>query len=361
MNVSKDYSIPVGTVPAPMGRATYRRIVAVRRGGAEVLQLVEAPLPEPAAGEARMRVLAAGVSFTDVLMREGTYLGGPRPPFTSGYDLVGEVDKVGAEVVDLAPGQRVAALTVFGADAEYICLPAATLVPVPDGLDVAEAVSLVLNYVTAYQLLHRTAHVRSGESLLVQGAAGGVGTAALQLGRLAGLEMYGTAATEKADLVAALGATPIDYRRTDFLWRLRALTSGGVDVVLDGIGGTLALRSYRALRPGGRLVLFGHYATLVGGRRDLRSVALWYLCGALLLMANLWPDRRRVLGYRIAKLRDRHPDWFRADLMALFALLAQGKIAPVIAARLPLAEAPRAQSLLGQGAVRGKIVLMMEE
>jgi NADPH2:quinone reductase len=361
MSVRNDRSSAKGTALAPIGGATYRRIVAMRRGGPEVLQLVEAPLPEPAEGEARVRVLAAGVSFTDVLMREGTYLGGPRPPFTPGYDLVGEVDKVGAGVFDLALGQRVAALTVFGADAEYVCLPAATLVPVPDGLDAAEAVSLVLNYVTAFQLLHRTARVRTGERLLVQGAAGGVGSAALQLGGLAGLEMYGTAATGKVDLVAALGATPIDYRRTDFLRRLRALTGDGVDVVLDGIGGTLALRSYRALRPGGRLVLFGHYATLVGGRRELRNLALWYLCGALLLLANLWPDRRRVLRYRIAKLRDRHPDWFRADLAALFELLAQGKLAPVIAARLPLSEAPRAQTLLGQGAVPGKIVLVMGE
>jgi NADPH2:quinone reductase len=169
-----------------------------------------------------MRVHAAGVAFLDLLMREGTYPGGPKPPFTPGYDLVGEVESTGAGVRGLQVGQRVAALTVYGSYTDWICLPADDLVPVPDGLDAAEAVSLVLNYVTAYQLLHRAARVAPGERILVQGAAGGVGTAILQLGRLAGLEVFGTASAKDLEVVASLGATPIDRRRDDFVAVLRA-------------------------------------------------------------------------------------------------------------------------------------------
>lgn len=345
-----------------MGADTYRRVVASRRGGPDVLELVEERVPEPALGEARVRVLAAGVGFPDLLMREGTYPGGPDPPFTPGCDLVGAVDAVGPGATGVRAGDTVAALTyyppVFGSYAEVVCLPAEHLVAVPAGLDPGEAVSLVLNYTTAYQLLKRVAHVARGERLLVHGAAGGVGTAALQLGRLHRLELYGTCSARAAEVVARLGATPIDYRGEDFVERLRGLPGGGVDVVLDGIGGTVSLRSYRVLRRGGRLVLFGHHSTLVGGRRSARRVAEFYASGAAALLANLVPDGRRVTSYQIAKLRDRRPDWFRADLGVLLELLLHGQLAPLIAERVPLSQARRAHELLGSGGVTGKLVLV---
>ena len=198
---------------------TYRRVVAGRRSGPEVLELVEEPLPEPALGEARTRVLAAGVGFPDLLMREGTYPGGPDPPFTPGCDLVGEVDAVGPGVSMVRPGDTVAALTyygkVLGSYAEVACLPAEKLVSVPAGVDPVEAVCLVLNYTTVYQMLIRPARVAPGERVLVHGAAGGVGTAALQLGRLYDLEFYGTCSARDSEVVARLGATAIDYRNED--------------------------------------------------------------------------------------------------------------------------------------------------
>jgi NADPH2:quinone reductase len=235
-----------------------------------VLELVEEPVPEPVLGEARTRVLAAGVGFPDLLMREGTYPGGPDPPFTPGCDLVGEVDAVGPGVSMVRPGDTVAALTyygkVLGSYAEVACLPAEKLVSVPAGVDPVEAVCLVLNYTTVYQMLIRPARVAPGERVLVHGAAGGVGTAALQLGRLYDLEFYGTCSARDSEVVARLGATAIDYRNEDVVERLRALPGGGVDVVLDGIGGMVSLRSYRVLRRGGRSVLFGYRSTLVRGR-----------------------------------------------------------------------------------------------
>ena len=340
--------------------ATYRRVVATTRGGPNVLELVEEAVPEPALGEVRLRVLAAGVSFPDILMREGTYPGGPAWPFTPGREVVGEVEVLGPGVTDVRQGDRVAALTyygkVFGSYAEVVCLPSDHLVPVPDGIDPVAAVCLVLNYTTAFQMLKRTAQVVAGERLLVHGAAGGVGTVALELGRLYGLEMYGTASARGADVVRGLGATPIDYKSEDFVERLRAL--GGVDVVLDGIGGSVSLRSYRVLRRGGRLVLFGHHSTLIGGRRSARRIAEFYASGAATLLAGVLPDGKRVKLYQIAKLRDRHPEWFSADLRVLLALLAQGYVAPIVAERLPLEEACRAHELLGRGGIAGKIVIV---
>src|SRR4029453_17571875 len=160
-------------------------------GGPDALRVIEEECPEPKQGEVRVRVLAAGVSLPDLMMREGVHPETPPVPFTPGWDLVGVVDRLGDRVSKIEPGQIVAALPISGACAEYVCVPQRELVPVPSGLDPAEAVSLILNYVTAYQMLHRSAKVRPGQRVLIHGAAGGVGSALLQLGRLAGLEMYG--------------------------------------------------------------------------------------------------------------------------------------------------------------------------
>ncbi len=334
-----------------------RRVVVSRYGGPEELRLVQDAAPQPARGEVRVRTLAAGVSFPDVLIREGTYPGGPPPPFTPGYDLVGVVDALGPAAAGFDLGEVVAAITVVGGYADAVCVPQQHLARVPAQVDPAEAVCLAFNYITAYQLLTRAARVRPGERVLVHGGAGGVGSAALELAAVAKLEAYATASGTGGKVVAELGATPIDYRGEDFVRRIHALTGDGADVVLDGIGGTVALRSVRALAPGGRLVMYGHYATLVGGRRDTRKVAIFYAAGALAFAANLLPGRR-VLAYQSAKTRDRHPDWYRTDLAALFRLLADGHLHPLIAGRLPLTEVRHAHELLARGGVHGKLVLI---
>src|SRR5213083_6920 len=233
----------------PKERSGMKRVVIDHFGGPEVLQVVEEDDPRPGPGEVRVRVLAAGVSFSDALLRAGTYLGVPKPPFTPGYELVGVVEELGPDCSRLRVGDRVGALTVWGADAERVCVPEAGAVEVPEDLDPAEILSLVFIYMTAYQLLHRTAKVKPGEAVLVHGAAGRVGTAVLELGRVAGQRLYGTCSARDRDAVERLGAVAIDYRNEDFVARVRALPGKGVDVVLDGLGGALSLRSFRALRP----------------------------------------------------------------------------------------------------------------
>lgn len=332
-------------------------------GGPDALQVREEDCPEPKTGEVRVKVLAAGVSLPDLLMREGVHPETPPLPFTPGWDLVGEVDRLGEDVSGIAPGQLVAALPITGAYAEFICLAPRELVPVPPGLDAAEAVSLVLNYVTAYQMLHRSAKVGQGQRVLIHGAAGGVGTALLQLGRLAGLEMYATCSSRGASAVSGLGAIPIDYQHADFVKDIYRLTGEGVDVVFDSIGGTHIWRSRQALRPGGTVVAYGLTSSLRGGRlasgrpgrrHRFRPIAIFglYIVGGWLL-----PGRKRVVPYSIQWLKRLRPALFREDLIALLGLLQEGKIRPLIARRFPLAEARQAQDLLGKGGVTGKIVL----
>ena len=354
-----------------------KRVVVDRYGGPEVLKVVEEDDPRPGVGEVRVRVLAAGVSFTDAQLRAGTYLGVPKPPFTPGYELVGVVEELGSGCSRLKIRDRIGALTVWGADAERVCVPEENAVEVPEDLDPAEVLSLVFTYMTAYQLLHRTAKVKRGESVLVHGAAGRVGTAVLELGALAGLRLYGTCSAQDRAAVERLGAVAIDYRSEDFLARILKLPEKGVDVVLDGLGGAVSLRSFRALRPGGRLVLYGHYAALSHGRKSWRGWIEWYASTAGVALWSLLSPRRRMLVYRIQKLREgrqvlpvgirralpvgggpRDPDWYREDFLALLELLRADKIHPVVAERLPLSEARHAHELLERTASTGKLVLV---
>ncbi len=331
------------------------RVVITRLGGPDALQWIEEELPQPGPGQVRVKVLAAGVAFADVLMRHGLYPGVPPFPFAPGYDIVGEIDLVGEGVGDFRVGQRVAALTMTGGYSRYTVVCAAHLVAVPEGLDPAEAVSLVLNYVTAYQMLHRVARLREGQRLLVHSAAGGVGTAALQLGKLAGLSMFGTASAPKHELVATLGAVPIDYRRGNFVDHIRHFAPEGLDCVLDPIGGKQWWASYGCLRRGGSLVCFGAQAAISKGKL---SAGLGF---ALLGLMKILPDGKRASWYNVKNLRNQHPEWFREDLSRLLALLSARQIQPVIAARFPLRDAPRANELLETSQVSGKLVVLPQE
>ncbi len=338
-----------------MAQQKNARVVITGPGGTGVLKWLEEDLPEPAPGHVRVKVLAAGVAFADILMRHGLYPGAPQFPFVPGYDIVGDIDDVGEGVRDFRVGQRVAALTMVGGYSQYIVVPAIHLVLVPDGLDPAEAASLVLNYVTAYQMLHRVAHLSTGQSLLVHSAAGGVGTAALQLGQILNLTMFGTASAAKHPLIAAMGVAAIDYRTENFVHRIRELASEGLDCVLDPIGGLQWRDSYRCLKRGGSLVCYGVQAAVSRGK------LIAGMGFAFLGLTRLLPDGKRASWYNVKTLRDLYPSQFREDLSILFALLASRHIQPVIAGRFPLREAARANELLERSQVSGKLVLLPQE
>ncbi len=333
-----------------------RRLVAAKWGGVEVLEVVEDQhLPEPGPGQVRIKTLASGVAFTDVMIRKGKYPDVKQdPPLTLGYDLVGRVEKLGPGVKQLEVGQRVVELTVTGAQADYVCLDAEHLVPVPSEFDPAQAVSLVLSYVTAYQMLTREADVKRGERILVHGAGGAVGTALLQIGKHLGLEIWGTASQAKHDLILQQGAAAIDYRHDDFVAVINKLDPPGVDVVFDHIGGEHFKRSFSVLRSGGCLIAFGFYNDTMGKGGsillDFLRLKLW----------NLLPNGRKTSLYSIGPLRKKRPDWFEEDLGSLFDLALKGKIDPVIWKRVDLEEIPRAHRWIENADVQGKIICVFE-
>ncbi|AYF78778.1 NADPH:quinone reductase [Nocardia yunnanensis] len=321
------------------------------------LTVTERELPPPNAGEALVRMEATGVSFAEQQMRRGKYYDQPAFPFVPGYDLVGEVVAVGAGVDRALIGRRVAALTKIGGWSSHRLVPAADLVPVPDGLASDAAETFVVNGITAWQMLHRTAKVRAGQTILVHGANGGVGSTLVQLARAAGIRVIGTASARNADAVAALGATPVDYRG-DVVAQVRALAPNGVDAVFDHVGGPGIVDSFGLLAPGGALVSYGSAATKnEEGNSRLPVLKLF----ARLLWWNTLPNKRSASFYNIWAGRRRLARFqarLTEDLGAVLALAAEGVLTPQIAARIPLREAARALTLAESGTVTGKVVLI---
>jgi len=323
----------------------------------EGLQIATRELPEPRPNQAVVRVEATGVSFAEQQMRRGKYYDQPPFPFVPGYDLVGTIERLGDGTVgDLAVGRRVAALTKTGAWADRVVLDAAELVPVPDGVDPAEAETVVVNGVTALRML-RAARVPAGEPIVVLGAAGGVGSTLVQLARHAGIRVIGTAGPSAQDRVRELGAIPVDYRNEDVPARVRELAPNGVAAVFDHVGGPGIVDSWRMLAPGGTLISYGTAAT-----RDVAGnprVPVLKLLGRLLTW-NLLPNGRRAKFFNLwagARKRDRYRADLRRDLGEVLQLLHEGAIDAQIAKRFALRDAGKALRYAEQGALVGKVVL----
>jgi NADPH:quinone reductase-like Zn-dependent oxidoreductase len=328
----------------------YKSVIVIRRGPPQVLQVVENDLRLPSTGEARIKIHAAPVCAPDVTSRYGHTPFAPKIPFVPGYAIIGIVDAVGLNVTKVTVGDRVAAMTAYGGYAEYIYLDPKELIPVPATLDPAEAVTLVLNYLVAYQTLHRTVKGKAGDKVLIIGASGGIGTAYLQLGKLAGLRMYGTASKSKHPILIEYGATPIDYRTQDFVEIIQQMEPDGLDAVFDGMGGDYFKRGFSLLRRGGTVVGYGNPLSFSGMFRLLGQVALF----------NLLPNGRSARYYGAGMFRfNRKP--FMEDWAALFELLEQGKIRPIIHKRFSILEAEPANVLLESGQVIGNIVLLAPE
>ncbi|MCX4763641.1 medium chain dehydrogenase/reductase family protein [Streptomyces sp. NBC_01275] len=324
----------------------------------EGLRIRHGVVPAPGPGQVVIRMEATGVSFAEQQMRRGRYYDQPAFPFVPGYDLVGAVVATGEGVEPGLSGARVAALVKVGGWASHVLVEAADVVPVPDGVDAAEAEALVVNGVTAWQMLHRKARVRAGQTILVHGANGGVGSVLVQLAHAAGVKVIGTASARHHDALREQGVTPVDYRTEDVAARVRELAPGGVDAVFDHVGGRSVTDSWRLLAPGGTLVSYGSAST-----RDDEGSKQWPV---LKLLGRVWwwnaaPNRRRAYFFNVwagrALSRTRFRARLRADLTQVFAALQRGDVTPQIAARLPLARVADALRLAESGTVAGKIVL----
>ncbi|WP_107086237.1 zinc-binding dehydrogenase [Streptomyces sp. CNQ-509] len=338
-----------------MSEITYQKIVVERFGAGHVLRPVTASLPQPPPGHARLRVLAAGVGFTDLMARSGDYLLQRTVPFTPGYELT-------AEVVDFTPGglqpswlragvRVAAALTKMAAYTEYLTLPLWQLVPLPGGLDPHVAAAIPLDHLTALSLLETHGRLQSGDSVLIHGAGGGVGQAVSRLGALRGLRMYGTAsAPGSAELLARHGVTLIDYRREDFETVLRQREPDGIQAVFDHIGGANLRKGYRVLAPGGVLVSYAFSGR--PGRMAGDTVR-----GAVRIqLMNLRPRRRTALSMVPREIRADH-DWYHSALTRILGLAQRGEITPRIAGTYPLLRAADAHTALERREITGKVVL----
>lgn len=328
----------------------YRSISVPQRGGPEVMQIVENDLRLPSRKEARVKVLAASVSLPDVEARYGQSPFAPRVPFIPGYSIVGEVDAVGADVMNVEIGARVGALTIYGGYSEYVYVAADQFIPVPTTVDPAEAVPLILNYIVAYQPMHRSARVEAGDKVLIIGASGGIGTAFLQLGKLAGLEMYAIASKNKHHVLTEYGATPIDYRTQDFVEVIRQAEPEGLDAVFDGIGGDYIKRGFSLLRRGGVFVGYANPFSLSRTFRFLAQIAIY----------TLLPNGRKASYYSTGRsYLNRRP--FLEDWAELFRLLDEGEIRPIIMQKFPILDAAQANALLESRQVIGNLVLVTPE
>jgi len=337
-----------------------REMVLPRVGPADVLRERWRELPSPAPDEALVRVEATGVSFAEQQMRRGRYFDQPPFPLVPGYDLVGMVADVGREVREVSVGQRVAALTRIGAWTNYVLLPAADLIPVPEGVDPAEAEAVVVNGLTAWRMLHHLAEVERGQTIVVLGSNGGVGSTLVQLARLAGIHVIGTTSGRNRAAVRDLGAIPIDYRTDDVLARVLDISPGGVAAVFDHVGGEGLRTSWDMLANGGVLVAYG-----VAAFRDAEGdpkAPVWSAI-ALLTELQIGDDRgRRAKFFNVWDGMDTDIGAFRAclraDLTAVLSLLAAREIKALVARRFPLEQAAAALRLAESGTITGKIVLM---
>lgn len=317
-------------------------------GEPEVLALRQAALPEPGPGQVRVRVEATGVAFAEVQMLRGRYYAQPRFPFVPGYDLVGRVEAVGPRV-DLPVDARVAAMTRTGAWADAVVVPAKHLVSVPEEVDAAEVVALITNGVTAWQMLHRVARVGAGQTVVVHGAAGGVGTLLVTLAVRAGARVIGTASAGKHGAVRALGAVPLDYRQADLAAQVRRLALEGATAVFDHVAGPGLRESWRMLGRKGTLVVYGSAGTM--DAKGWRLAPFLPVVGRVI--GSTFVPGRRVTLYAIS-----HRRHFRSDLVTVLNLLAKREIQPEIAARLPLTDAAKALRMLVDRRAVGKIVLL---
>jgi synaptic vesicle membrane protein VAT-1 len=341
-----------------------KAVVLTGHGGLEVLQVQDRPDPPVGPGEVRIAVKAAGINFADTMARVGLYPDAPKPPCVLGYEVAGEVESVGEGVESVKPGDRVVAGVRFGGHAEMVSVAEDQVLPLPDRLSFEQGAAVPVNYATAYCALIVMAGLKKGESALIHAAAGGVGTAAVQIARHHGAEVFGTASSSKHEAIRELGvAHAIDYRTQDFEQEVKRLTDGkGVDVVIDATGPTNFRKDYRVLRQGGKLVMYGLSEASAGTGRDVRK-----LIGSLARMPfatlpwwkslQLMNENKGVFGLNMLHWWDREGDVTRIT-GPLIEELEEGGLEPVVAESFPFERSGEAHQYIGERRNIGKVVLV---
>ncbi|HEX4574974.1 MAG TPA: medium chain dehydrogenase/reductase family protein [Gemmatimonadales bacterium] len=335
-----------------------KQLVIPRYGPPEVLTVREAPDPAVTPGAVRIRVHAAGVNFADLLARQGLYPDAPNPPCVLGYEVAGVVDLVGAGVVAHQVGDRVIATTKFGGQSELVVVPAAFVFPLPEGWSFEEGAALPVVYLTAHHMLVRVVAARAGETVLVHAAAGGVGLAVAELARIMGLRVIGLASPAKHDVLRSYGVEPLDARDARWPEAVRRVAPGGVDIVLDAVGGDSWRHGYALLAPLGRLVCYGVSELSPGPRRNLLNVVWKALRWPRFAPVALMNANRAVAGVNLGRLWGAAPI-LGPQLEALLAYARAGRIRPRVDRTFPLAEGAAAHRYIHERRNIGKVVLTL--
>lgn len=345
------------------------RAMVVRRYGApEVFEARDMPDPQPQPGEVVIRVKAIGVNFADLLQRMGLYPGAPKPPFVPGLEIAGVVEKIAeqhsnaaSEAEQVRPGDAVAAFVPYGAYAEWLSVPGRSVYRLPRGMGFEDGAAIPVNYLTAYHSLFTMGNLQPGNRVLIHGAAGGVGIAAVQLARGRGLVTFGTAGRTKQEFLRRMGVDhPIDYEKSDFVEVVRKFAADGIEMVMDPIGGKSFARSAECLGPMGRLVIYG-FSAAAGpeGKKSLLRAGQALLQTPRFHPLKLMASNLAVIGVNLGKMRSRGAV-LRAELGELFQMYSAGKIKPVIAKTFPLAEAAAAHRYIHDRKNTGKVILTVK-
>lgn len=338
-----------------------RALTIARHGGPEVLEVRDVPVPEPAAGQVRVKQRFAGLNFSDVMARQGMYPDAPPPPCVVGYEGSGDIDAVGAGVDPARVGERVMVMSRFNGQQEFVCVPSAQALKIPDAMPYEDAAALPVVYLTAYHMLFRVAHLRPKMRVLVHMAGGGVGIAALQLCRtVADVETFGTASSPKHDAIRAEGcAHPIDYRTHDYVAEVRRLTDNkGVDLVLDPLGGRDWKKGMELLRPAGMLIAFGFANMSSGETRSIVHMARQIVGVPLFSPMGLMDKNRAVAGVNVGHLWD-ELDMLTEEARELLVLYERGAIKPKIDAIVPIERAAEAHARITGRQNVGKVLLAL--
>lgn len=336
-----------------------RAVWITKHGDGRVLEVRQTADPTPGPGEVRIRARLCGLNFAEVSARQGLYPDAPKPPCVVGYEGSGEIDAVGSGVDGSRVGERVLYLSRFGGHSDTVCVPAEQAIAMPEAMSFEAGAALPVNYLTAYHMLFEVARIRPGEHVLVHMAAGGVGTAVLQLCRTVDdVTTYGTASSGKHDYVREHGCDhPIDYRSLDYVDEVRRITDGrGVDVVLDALGGKDWKKGYDLLKPAGILVMFGLANTNTGGKRNLLHVLRVILSVPRYSGMKLLDENKAVAGVNVGHLWD-EKELLERELAALVALFEAGKIAPHVHDVFPFSRAADAFAEIEFGRNVGKVLM----
>ena len=315
-------------------------------GSWDVLKYKEVETPKPGPSQVRVKTASISVNFADIMLRLGNYPVMPPFPAIPGLECSGTIDAVGEDVKVLKPGQPV---IVFGPNcyAEYVLAETTEVVPIPDGIDMDDAAALTVNYLTAYHMLHSIAGINKGQSVLVYAAAGGVGTAVIQLSKPGGFTVIGRTGTdEKSAFAESQGADyMINYNREDVVTRVKEITNGsGVDLILNSVAGDTFAGDFEVLAPLGRIIWFGFAA----GPPEANLAEL---------LQDHFTKSVGISAFVIYTIAQMHPDLMRQSYDVLFRYLKEGTVKPHIQERIPLAEAPRAHKMLESRTVTGKLIL----